>query len=68
MMEAHTVQTDATSSERAMITDRLLDAAGISVDRLPMLPVVFDRMARVMADAMRQKALSPFQFLSVLYR
>ena len=42
-----------------MITDRLLDAAGISVDRLPMLPVVFDRMARVMADAMRQKSASP---------
>lgn len=42
-----------------MITDRLLDAAGISVDRLPMLPVVFDRMARVMADAMRQKSPSP---------
>jgi flagellar motor switch protein FliM len=59
MLEAQTAQMDATSSERAMITDRLLDAAGISVDRLPMLPVVFDRMARVMADAMRQKSASP---------
>lgn len=47
-----------------MITDRLLDAAGISVDRLPMLPVVFDRMARVLADAMRQKSASP-SYLSV---
>lgn len=51
--------TGANGSERAMITDRLLDAAGISVDRLPMLPVVFDRMARIMADAMRQKSASP---------
>ncbi|ALV26321.1 flagellar motor switch protein FliM [Pannonibacter sp. Q-1] len=51
-------------SERAQITDRLLDAAGISVDRLPMLPVLFDRMARVFADAMRQKSASP-SYISV---
>jgi len=62
MIEAATF--NGTSSERAMITDRLLDAAGISVDRLPMLPVVFDRMARVMADAMRQKSASP-SYISV---
>ncbi|WP_153772089.1 FliM/FliN family flagellar motor switch protein [Labrenzia sp. CE80] len=58
MMDAATTA-PAPGSERAMITDRLLDAAGISVDRLPMLPVVFDRMARVLADAMRQKSASP---------
>ncbi|ADZ72274.1 flagellar motor switch protein FliM [Polymorphum gilvum] len=51
-------------AERAQITDRLLDAAGISVDRLPMLPVLFDRMARVFADAMRQKSTSP-SYISV---
>ncbi|WP_417669140.1 flagellar motor switch protein FliM [Roseibium sp.] len=58
MMEAAS-SASAQNTERAMITDRLLDAAGISVDRLPMLPVVFDRMARVMADTMRQKSASP---------
>ncbi|GGB53741.1 flagellar motor switch protein FliM [Roseibium aquae] len=62
MIEAATFT--GSSSERAMITDRLLDAAGISVDRLPMLPVVFDRMARVMADSMRQKSASP-SYISV---
>jgi flagellar motor switch protein FliM len=59
MLDTPTAQARPSSSERAMITDRLLDAAGISVDRLPMLPVVFDRMARVLADAMRQKSPSP---------
>lgn len=56
MIEAATASSSASNSERAKIADRLLDAAGISVDRLPMLPVVFDRMARLMADAMRQKS------------
>ena len=27
------------------VSDRLLDAAGIQVDRLPMLPIIFDRVA-----------------------
>ncbi|TWI92920.1 flagellar motor switch protein FliM [Roseibium hamelinense] len=64
MFEAVSANAGGSSSERAMITDRLLDAAGISVDRLPMLPVVFDRMARVMADQMRQKSASP-SYISV---
>lgn len=59
------MQTDTSpNAERSQITDRLLDAAGISVDRLPMLPVVFDRMARLFADAMRQKSTSP-SYISV---
>ncbi len=62
MMETAT----ATAAERSQITDRLLDAAGISVDRLPMLPVVFDRMVRIFADAMRQKSTSP-SYISVSY-
>ena len=66
MIEAATASSANSSSERAMIADRLLDAAGISVDRLPMLPVVFDRMARLMADAMRQKSPSP-SYISVSY-
>ncbi|WP_319483301.1 FliM/FliN family flagellar motor switch protein [uncultured Cohaesibacter sp.] len=48
------------------ITDRLLDAAGNSIERLPMLPIIFDRMARVFADTMRQRAASPV-FVSVSY-
>ncbi len=56
----------ADSAQRAQITDRLLDAAGISVERLPMLPIMFDRMARVFADKMRQRAASP-AYVSVSY-
>ena len=48
------------------ITDRLLDAAGTSIERLPMLPIIFDRMARVFADTMRQRAASPV-YVSVSY-
>jgi hypothetical protein len=66
MLDAATDTQSTSNSERAMITDRLLDAAGISVDRLPMLPVVFDRMARLMADVMRQKSPSP-SYISVSY-
>src|SRR5690554_6220372 len=53
-----------TAGERARMTDRLLDAAGLSVDRLPMLPVLFDRMSRTFADTLRQKSTSP-SYLSV---
>ncbi|WP_321505745.1 FliM/FliN family flagellar motor switch protein [Breoghania sp.] len=56
----------ANAADRSQITDRLLDAAGISVERLPMLPVLFDRMARLFADAMRQKSTSP-SYVSVSY-
>ncbi len=40
------------------IRDMLLDAAGLSLDRLPMLHVVFDRMATHCADGLRQFAAS----------
>ncbi|MEP1930470.1 MAG: FliM/FliN family flagellar motor switch protein [Roseibium sp.] len=66
MIDAATASSNTSNSERAMIADRLLDAAGISVDRLPMLPIVFDRMARLMADTMRQKSPSP-SYISVSY-
>ncbi|MEP3427756.1 MAG: FliM/FliN family flagellar motor switch protein [Roseibium sp.] len=66
MIDAATASSNSSNSERAMIADRLLDAAGISVDRLPMLPIVFDRMARLMADTMRQKSPSP-SYISVSY-
>ncbi|WP_156453371.1 flagellar motor switch protein FliM [Polycladidibacter hongkongensis] len=38
------------------LPSRLLDAAGLGVDRLPMLNVVFDRMARQFIDTLRQMA------------
>ncbi|MDQ2079451.1 FliM/FliN family flagellar motor switch protein [Xanthobacteraceae bacterium Astr-EGSB] len=44
------------------LSDRLLDAAGISVDRLPMLNVIFDRMATYCADSFRTMSTSPSYF------
>lgn len=44
------------------LSDRLLDAAGISVDRLPMLNVIFDRMANYCADSFRTMSASPSYF------
>lgn len=40
------------------IRDMLLDAAGLSLDKLPMLHVIFDRMATHCADGLRQYAAS----------
>lgn len=44
------------------IRDRLLDAAGLSLDRLPMLHVIFDRMATYCADSLRHLAASPMYY------
>ncbi|NIX78421.1 flagellar motor switch protein FliM [Microvirga terricola] len=44
------------------IRDRLLDAAGLSLDRLPMLHVIFDRMATYCADHLRHLAASPMYY------
>ncbi len=46
------------------ISDRLLDAAGITIDRLPMLHVIFDRVATHCADGLRHMSASP-SYLSV---
>jgi flagellar motor switch protein FliM len=43
-------------------SDKLLDAAGITIDRLPMLHVIFDRMATDAADALRHMSASPSYF------
>ncbi|MFG1421491.1 flagellar motor switch protein FliM [Roseixanthobacter liquoris] len=40
------------------IRDMLLDAAGLSLDRLPMLHVIFDRMSTFCADSLRTLAAS----------
>lgn len=44
------------------IRDRLLDAAGLSLDRLPMLHVIFDRMTTFCADHLRHLAASPMYY------
>jgi flagellar motor switch protein FliM len=44
------------------ISDKLLDAAGITVDRLPMLHVIFDRVATHCADGLRHLSASPSYF------
>lgn len=42
--------------------ERLLDGARISVDRMPMLHVIFERMASLCSDALRQLSSSPALF------
>ncbi len=51
-----------TTSPGHDIRDRLLDAAGLSLDRLPMLHVIFDRIATFSADQLRHFAASPIYF------
>jgi flagellar motor switch protein FliM len=48
-----------TQAQHNDIRDMLLDAAGLSLDRLPMLHVIFDRMATYCADGLRHLAASP---------
>lgn len=47
-----------TPQPRGDIRDMLLDAAGLSLDRLPMLHVIFDRVATHCADGLRHLAAS----------
>jgi flagellar motor switch protein FliM len=51
-----------TKPATAGISDKLLDAAGLTVDRLPMLHVVFDRVATHCADGLRHLSASPSYF------
>ncbi len=39
--------------------ERLLDSAGISVERMPMLHVIFDRMATQCSESLRQLSTAP---------
>ncbi|WP_420392723.1 flagellar motor switch protein FliM [Acuticoccus sp.] len=50
------------SNVTTAVSDRLLDAAGLQIDRLPMLPVIFDRVANACAEQMRAIAASPCYF------
>ncbi|MEM7694953.1 MAG: FliM/FliN family flagellar motor switch protein [Pseudomonadota bacterium] len=52
----------ADADTKPSVTERLLDAAGIQIDRLPMLPVIFDRVANMCVDQMRLLAPSPCFF------
>lgn len=47
------------STDTGNIRDMLLDAAGLSLDRLPMLHVIFDRMSAMWVDNIRHLAASP---------
>ena len=49
-------------SNGSAVSDRLLDAAGLQIDKLPMLPVIFDRVANQCAEQMRAIAASPCYF------
>ncbi len=52
-------------SDHADIRDMLLDAAGLTLERLPMLNVIYDRLATFCADALRHMtALQPYFSLS----
>lgn len=44
------------------VTDRLVEAAGIQIDRLPMLPIIFDRIASASAEQLRSICPSPCYF------
>jgi flagellar motor switch protein FliM len=44
--------------------ERLLDSAGVSVERMPMLHVIFDRMATQCSESLRQLSTAP-AFVSV---
>jgi flagellar motor switch protein FliM len=44
------------------IKDMLLDSAGLSLDRLPMLHVIFDRMSTSCAEHLRHMAASPMYY------
>ena len=53
---------DDPNGQGAQPSDKLLDAAGITIDRLPMLHIIFDRLATISADALRHMSASPSYF------
>lgn len=46
--------TAAQAQSRSSLTDILADQAGLSLERLPMLPVIFDRVATQCSEGLRQ--------------
>ncbi|GAB5375483.1 MAG: FliM/FliN family flagellar motor switch protein [Acuticoccus sp.] len=51
-----------TTEQRPSVSDRLVDAAGVQIDRLPILPIIFDRVANTCSEQMRTVAASPCYF------
>ena len=45
--------------QQKRLPNYLLDAAGISIDRMPMLNVIFDRMAASCTDSLQPMAGTP---------
>ncbi|WP_349368583.1 FliM/FliN family flagellar motor switch protein [Salinarimonas sp.] len=56
------IESFQTAAAAGGVSDRLLDAAGITLDRLPMLNVIFDRVATYCADGLRHMSASPSYF------
>ncbi|RDJ27419.1 flagellar motor switch protein FliM [Bosea caraganae] len=50
------------SATQVIREDKLLESTGISIDRLPMLQLIFDRLSTSCADAVRQMSSSPAYF------
>jgi flagellar motor switch protein FliM len=57
------MQPEAPTAAKPRDIDRLLDAAGISIERLPMLRLAIDRMAALCADSFRPMTASPAFFV-----
>lgn len=54
---------DAVSSQSsAPVRDKLLDTGSLSIERLPMLSVIFERLSTACADYLRHQAASPMYF------
>jgi len=55
-------QPHAEQEARVSLQERLFDSAGISIERMPMLRVIFDRMAIQCSENMRQLSTAPAYF------
>ncbi|MGY4451105.1 hypothetical protein ACVWZR_005765 [Bradyrhizobium sp. i1.3.1] len=53
---------DLDVDQRKQLPNYLLDAAGISIERMPMLNVIFDRMAASCTDSLQPMAGTPCYF------
>ncbi|MFK4642031.1 flagellar motor switch protein FliM [Bradyrhizobium ottawaense] len=53
---------DVEVDQRKQLPNYLLDAAGISIERMPMLNVIFDRMAASCTDSLQPMAGTPCYF------
>jgi flagellar motor switch protein FliM len=56
------MMTDEIAEQQKRLPNYLLDAAGISIERMPMLNVIFDRMAATCTDSLQPMAGTPCYF------